>query len=476
MLGNARVRLENLSYKLQSSDRTTLVIVFLGLMLDNLLLTVVVPILPDYLYELEHSSTASGNLQEQLSIDEPDDYSEYIESTSTTQRTFIAADLLNENSRIGLLFSSKAFVQLFVNPCVGIISGRLGYSIPSFVGLVIIFFSSVVFAIGSSYGALFFARCIQGFGSSALVISGMGLISSRYPEEVDRSKNMGVALSGIAAGVLIGYPFGSIIYDAAGKALPFALIAICIALLGVIQYLGLPPQANHETIHHSTSSKTLLKDPYILAVVVTICVSTSAMAILEPCLPLWLLETMQPEQWQLGTAFVPDSIGYFIGSSFFGVFALRVGRWKCAIVAMIVLGLSAICIPFATHIYHLILPHFGLGIGIGVVDASFMPLLAYLVDLRHDALYGSVFAICQIAVCLAYSLGPLLGGLIANSAGFPFLMRMVGVTNILLSPVCLYLRHIPVDVENQALIHRRSIQSSTSGTNAKPSNGYDVGH
>ena len=34
-----------------------------------------------------------------------------------------------------------------------------------------------------------------------------------------------------------------------------------------------------------------------------------------------------------------------------------------------------------------------------------MPLLAYLVDIRHDAVYGSVFAICQIAVCLAYSMG-----------------------------------------------------------------------
>lgn len=160
----------------------------------------------------------------------------------------------------------------------------------------------------------------------------------------------------------VGYPFGSILYDAAGKTLPFVLIAICISLLGglhktilfsirqqhtcfpVVHYLSLPPQKTPTGTFHTTSSKTLLKDPYILAVVTAICVSTSAMAILEPCLPIWLLETMQPEQWQLGTAFVPDSVGYFIGSSFFGVFALRVGRWKCALVAMVVVGISAICV------------------------------------------------------------------------------------------------------------------------------------
>ena len=34
-----------------------------------------------------------------------------------------------------------------------------------------------------------------------------------------------------------------------------------------------------------------------------------------------------------------------------------------------------------------------------------MPLLALLVDLRHEAAYGSVFAIAQLAVCLAYSAG-----------------------------------------------------------------------
>lgn len=36
-----RTKLERLSFRLQSSERTTLAIVFLGLMLDNLLLTVV---------------------------------------------------------------------------------------------------------------------------------------------------------------------------------------------------------------------------------------------------------------------------------------------------------------------------------------------------------------------------------------------------------------------------------------------------
>jgi DHA1 family solute carrier family 18 vesicular amine transporter 1/2 len=51
-------------------------------------------------------------------------------------------------------------------------------------------------------------------------------------------------------------------------------------------------------------------------------------------------------------------------------------------------------------------PHFGLGLGIGIVDSALVPMLANLVDTRHPNLhYGSVYALQQTAVSLAYSVG-----------------------------------------------------------------------
>uniref|UniRef100_T1JH51 Major facilitator superfamily (MFS) profile domain-containing protein n=1 Tax=Strigamia maritima TaxID=126957 RepID=T1JH51_STRMM len=158
-----------------------------------------------------------------------------------------------------------------------------------------------------------------------------------------------------------------------------------------------------------------------------ICVSTSAMAVLEPCLPIWLMDTIKPEKWQLGTVFVPDSLGYLLGSN---------------------LG-----IPLATAMSHLILPHFGMGLGIGLTDAALMPLLAWLVDARHVAVYGSVYAIAQVAVSLAYSLGPLVGGEVVKSVGFPWLLRTVGIINLLYCPLCFFLRDPPINEETQFLLH-----------------------
>ena len=55
----------------------------------------------------------------------------------------ISESLIHENTRVGSLFASKAFVQLIVNPIVGIATEEVGYQIPFLFGTVILFLSSL---------------------------------------------------------------------------------------------------------------------------------------------------------------------------------------------------------------------------------------------------------------------------------------------------------------------------------------------
>lgn len=107
------------------------------------------------------------------------------------------------------------------------------------------------------------------------------------------------------------------------------------------------------------------------------------------------------------------------------------------------------------------LPHFGLGLGIGIIDAALVPLLATFVDATlaqeedmeakvtntsHTmSSYGTVYAIQQTSVSLAYCLAPLIGGELAQAFGFAWLMRIVGFFNIIYGPVlvCLYYKYDP---------------------------------
>ena len=41
----------------------------------------------------------------------------------------------------------------------------------------------------------------------------------------------------------------------------------------------------------------------------------------------------------------------------------------------------------------------------GMVDVSMMPIMGYLVDIRHVSVYGSVYAITDVAFCLGFDIG-----------------------------------------------------------------------
>lgn len=147
-----------------------LVIVSIALLLDNMLYMVIVPIIPDYLRYVG-------------SWDDEDDM-------NATQKLHNHHD-----SATGFLFASKAIVQLMVNPFSGAMIDRIGYDIPMMIGLIIMFFSTAMFACGGSYGTLFFARSLQGVGSAFADTSGLAMIADRFTEENERSRALGIALA-----------------------------------------------------------------------------------------------------------------------------------------------------------------------------------------------------------------------------------------------------------------------------------------
>ncbi|XP_017161945.1 chromaffin granule amine transporter isoform X1 [Poecilia reticulata] len=499
-----------MAWLLQSrgSPRLVLVVVCVALLLDNMLLTVVVPIIPTFLYAMEHpepqtaaptrtysSRTAGPGPEAQQNPRPPPLVSLFNNVTFDLQesRTEVTAELLlanqtsnssassclqdsvfleEENVRVGLLFASKALVQLLVNPFVGPLTNRVGYHIPMFAGFIIMFVSTIMFAFSGTYALLFFARSLQGIGSSFSSVAGLGMLASVYTDDDERGVAMGVALGGLAMGVLIGAPFGSVMYDFVGKSAPFLILAflavfdggkkwqegveppaggraddqvlLCIAAL---QLCILQPSKICPGSVEGTPLLTLLKDPYILISAGSLCFANMGVAILEPTLPIWMMQTMCSPKWQLGMAFLPASVSYLIGTNLFGLLANKMGRWLCSMVGMFIVGVSLLCVPFATSIYGLIGPNGGLGFAIGMVDSSMMAIMAYLVDIRHASVYGSVYAIADVALCMGFAIGPSTGGALVQAVGFPCLMVFIGVINILYAPLCFLLRNPAVREE-----------------------------
>ncbi|CAH8539974.1 unnamed protein product [Schistosoma haematobium] len=362
-----------------------------------------------------------------------------------------AEELGNEHIQVGIMFASKAIVQMIANPMIGPLTNRIGYSVPMFTGFVIMFTSTIVFAFGESYTVLFFARALQGVGSACSSVSGMGMLATCYTDDKDRSHAFSVALSGLAIGVLVGPPFGGIAYQFISKEAPFLILAALALADGTLQLIALKPKVRKED-QKGAALCELLRDPYILIASGSITFGNMGIALLESSLPLWMWKTMKSEGWQQGVAFLPCSIAYFIGTNIFGPIAHKIGRGISAGLGMIICGICLLSIPFCTRIEHLIAPMGGLGFAIGMVDSSMMPIMGYLVDLRHASVYGSVYAIADVAFCLGFAVGPIISGAMVKSIGFKWMLWFIAIVSLLYSPLTLYLRNPPKRDEAQSLV------------------------
>jgi len=459
----------------RESRKLVLIIVAIALLLDNMLLTTVVPIIPEFLYNIRHrhdvttsrpritryssTTTATTPLLSSEDYDWQDsNYSTFLDMENTSmapiRTTTLSAEqkkhkeLVEENLEVGVMFASKAFVQLIANPFVGRLTNSIGYSIPMFCGFVIMFVSTVIFAFGRSYSVLFAARALQGIGSSCSSVSGMGMLADRYTDDKERGNAMGVALGGLALGVLIGPPFGGFMYQFVGKTAPFLILAFLALVDGCLQMLILQPEVLR-TDEPAPSLKALISDPYIRVCAGAITFANMGIAMLEPSLPLHMMDKMGSERWELGAAFLPASISYLIGTNMFGPLGHKMGRWKAALVGLAVIGVALVLVPLATKPTQLIIPMAGLGFAIGMVDSSMMPELGNLVDIRHSSVYGGVYAIGDVAFCLGFAVGPALSGTLVKEFGFQAMLVGVALICFAYCPFLLMLKDPPHRTEQE---------------------------
>jgi DHA1 family vesicular acetylcholine transporter-like MFS transporter 3 len=410
----------------KAQRKLILVIVCIALLLDNMLYMVIVPIIPDYLQYVG----AFGPVEETGNMSGPPTHH-------------------GQDSATGVLFASKAMVQLMVNPFSGALIDRIGYDIPMMIGLCIMFLSTSVFACGKSYGVLFFARSLQGVGSAFADTAGLAMIADRFTEENERSKALGIALAFISFGCLVAPPFGGALYQFAGKEVPFLILAFVSLADGFMLLLVMKPIKEQLRDRHYESKSTipiwrLLMDPYIAVCAGALMMSNVALAFLEPTISLWMEDTMTHDNWKIGMVWLPAFFPHVFGVMITVKMAKQYPQyqWLMAAGGLALEGLCCFIIPFANSYKVLMIPLCGICFGIALIDTALLPTLGYLVDVRYVSVYGSIYAIADISYSVAYAVGPIIAGGVVEAIGFTALNIGIAFSNLLYAPMLYYLRHI----------------------------------
>ena len=448
--------------------RLVLIVVCIALLLDNMLYMVIVPIIPNFLRAMHEpmpeldsdmveatttsaTAVAFSSLYGNSSIQDQGWYNATtrLSPPKPTKLPPPPVSYGNEGGAIGILFASKAIVQLCVNPFTGTLIDRIGYDLPMMIGLVIMFLSTSVFAFGKSYAVLFIARSMQGLGSAFADTSGLAMIADRFTEESERTKALGIALAFISFGCLFAPPFGGILYQFAGKTVPFLILASICLIDGILLLTVMKPVRLQMSMLFSDGERPkgtpiyrLLMDPYIAVCAGALAMSNVSLAFLEPTISLWMKDRMNADEWEIGfvwlPAFVPHIAGVYI--------TVKLARnyphyqWLLAAIGLAMEGCFCFFIPFAKAFFVVIFPIMGICFGIALVDTALLPMLGYLVDVRHVSVYGSVYAIADISYSLAYAFGPIVAGSVVHAIGFLWLNVFIFVTNTGFAPVMMVLR------------------------------------
>ncbi|KAK7899572.1 hypothetical protein WMY93_020425 [Mugilogobius chulae] len=495
------------------SRRLVVFVVFVALLLDNILLTVIVPIIPTILYSIEHPKNSSTETQASLSSGHSSSSSGSSPSSLgplfNTSRSpsphlqlhcesQISAKLCllircrvdgsfmkQENFKVGALLASKVVVQLLVNPIVGPLTNRererereregkvregrrkrekererkkeregrvrerIGFNIPMFVGFLIMFASTLMFAFAQTYALLVVARALQGVGSSFSSVAGLGMLATIYKDE-ERGQAMGMALGGVSLGQLCGSPFGAVMYQFVGKSSPFLVLAGLALLDGVLQLCVLKPTKVLPEAVKGTPLLTLLRDPYILLAAGSLSICEWNFATLEATLPIWMTQTMCSPVWQQGVVYVPGGILFLITANVVGKLSTRIRGWLCAMIGIILLAVDVLCFQLAKSFYALLGPVSALGLCLALVEVPIFLILAHLVEIRHVSVYGSVYAIGDTGLCLGFVVGPLLGGGLVPVVGFRLVLVIIAVVTFVYAPLLFFLRNPPSRDENKS--------------------------
>lgn len=411
--------------------RLILVIVSIALLLDNMLYMVIVPIIPDYLRYVD----SWGDIP--TGVNFTDDPSTPIEHHG-------------QDSATGVLFASKAIVQLMVNPFSGALIDRIGYDIPMMIGLSIMFLSTSIFACGRSYSVLFIARSLQGVGSAFADTSGLAMIADRFTEENERAQALGIALAFISFGCLVAPPFGGALYQFAGKEIPFLILALVCLIDGLMLLLVMKPikqqlkEQKHLKKVPTIPIWKLFMDPYIAVCSGALMMSNVALAFLEPTISLWMEDHITHDNWKMGMiwlpAFFPHVFGVILTVKLSKLFPNY--QWLMVAVGLSLEGLSCLIIPFSSSYKVLMIPICIICFGIALVDTAILPTLGYIVDVRYVSVYGSIYAIADISYSLAYAIGPIVAGEVVEMIGFTWLNVIIAVSNLAYAPALMRLRNI----------------------------------
>ncbi|KAJ3013953.1 UNVERIFIED_CONTAM: hypothetical protein HDU68_000474 [Siphonaria sp. JEL0065] len=396
----------------QSSRFFTVAVVFLGGFTDLCIYSVIIPIIPFILNDLNESESWIGVLLALYGV--------------------------------GIVAGSLLFGSL-------VYKGKISKKYGMVASLAILAAAITLFAVSKSIALFAFARFLQGFSSCGVWVLGLAFVADVYDgDEKNLGKVMSYIFTGLALGQLVGPPVGGWLYHY-GQIYPFVFSGALVVLDLIGRLLIVEPSNMKEvavasdalSIEASSivtptcetpSVKTLLNKDLII--ICTMCfVFSVCFTQLEPTLPLYLNYLYLYNSAQIGSiwlAFVlPNIVGGLLGGWLYDKYGIRKRSVLAIPLAMLSLLFLAIPGPSNSIVWLSILLGY-CGCIFGVIFAPVAPGISASVPKEYNTVG---YVLMNLVFSLGIAVGPLSGGFLYEKIGWNWQQAIFAIIMVFIVPM-----------------------------------------
>lgn len=314
---------------------------------------------------------------------------------------------------VGVLFAVYAGALLVATPFAGMMVDRVGNRTPMLVGLLVLAAAVLIFAFAQSYPTLVVARLLQGCAAAVSWTAGLGLIAAAYPAD-EVGKPMGLALSSVSAGVLLGPLAGGLVAGHFGTRAPFILAAAVAAADGVtrVALIRDTPPPRRETPVRVWRHAAM---PSLFGLTA---LGAGLIAFLEPILPLHASTRFRATLGDIGLLFAAAVLVGMVVAPVAGVLADRFSRGVLAGTGALCAAVALVVVSRAPSLW---LSGVGLALAAGAAQLVLTPTLTLIAEVagsQTPPAYGAAYAAYNVAYTTGLVVAPLLAGGGSSGVGF----------------------------------------------------------
>lgn len=315
----------------------------------------------------------------------------------------------------GFLFAGYAVAMIAVTPLAGRLVDRSGPRGPLLLGLVGLAAATVLFALGGPFWLLVVARALQGVAAGMSWVAGLALIAA-VTSPRSRGRSMGLAMSMVSIGVLVGPPLSGLLVDAMGTRAPFiaaAALALADGVLRILVVRSLPP--SEEAV---AGPVAVLRVPGTAGVLTAVVLGAGTIAAVEPVLPLHLTGQQGFGPLGIGLLFALIVVSGAVLNPLVGGLVGRVDARGLVGGGVVLAALGLVVLALSGQTWQFVVAAVIIGASNAMLLAPATTLIGYQGMRASPPAVGASYAAFNLAYATGLFVGPLLGGGMTGLVGF----------------------------------------------------------